>query len=197
MGNLNDKVRAAAKAVAFRWPGVVEADDLEQEIWIRLLESPSYTTTLQAFTPDGQDRALKGIGHQLASQEREDYARFTGNFHYSTRDVRRMLADYASGAGDSINEPGTLTHSEQIDLTEGLAELADRYPEKYAVVVAQYFKGAPIHEHKMALQRAVDTLASIVNTNRRNAEADYEGPGSRPVLSNAVAAGRIRRQWDG
>lgn len=180
---LYNRVRAAAKSVAFRWPGVANADDLEQEMWLRLLETSSYFARLKAMSGSEQDRALKGIGHQLASQEREDYAHFTGNFHYSTRDVRRLLADWAEGlTGDA--DPGGMSHSEQADLSEGLAQLADRQPGRYAVVVAEFVKREPVHSSAVELMRSVDSLTQHMNAHRRNAEADHEGIGNRRVTSN-------------
>src|SRR3954469_18385628 len=86
-------IKRASKSVGFQWPGVAESDDLEQDIFMRLLESPGSVEKILAMEDNARYRAIVGIGHQLASIERDDYDLFSSNFKYSVGDVKSLLAE--------------------------------------------------------------------------------------------------------
>lgn len=82
-------IEKAANVVALKWAGTIEADEAVQEIIMRLIESPGSLTKLSEMTEKARQGSLIGIGHQVASQYRDDYDAFSGNWYYSTEDVRR------------------------------------------------------------------------------------------------------------
>lgn len=91
MIEIANEVAKAARAVSFEWPGVIDAEDLQQEIWVKLLESAEYVNQLNAMDGTQRYAALKLIGNQVASSYRADYALFSGNIHYGTAEVRSLL----------------------------------------------------------------------------------------------------------
>ena len=63
-------IRKAAINAAIEWPDVT-ADDVEQEVWIRLLEAPGVTERLEEFEPAAASRFLFKVAKQVASKEKQ------------------------------------------------------------------------------------------------------------------------------
>lgn len=178
--SLLPEIRAASERVARDWSSVTTADDVEQEMALHLLEKKS-ATTLSEFDPPARRTALYRIGVQIAVQERIDYDHFTGNFCYSTKDVRGILE---SGA---LAEGREKTHTERLDLDEGSAMLRDRNPRYAELIAERYLYGYEVDDRK-ALTRAVDALTECMNSVNNGRSREYtDGPGTRKVISNAKA----------
>lgn len=166
------EIQQAAKKTARDWNGIISADDAEQEIIVRLLED-AYAEKLLCFDQNARTETLEKIGRQIASDYRTDYDHFTGNFFYSTNDVREILERGA------LHEERISTNTERLDLDEGLCLLQKRN-KRYAKVVGQrYLEGLEVSDTKL-LTRAVDLLTDCMNNVHRNRELNYtEGPGTR------------------
>lgn len=95
---MRDIQKVARKAEA-DWPGLVEAEELVQDICIKVLESPATVAGLSAMDSDDRYRTLHKISQRLASKARTDYARFSGTFRFSVVEVRALL----ESAGDPEN----------------------------------------------------------------------------------------------
>lgn len=185
-------IKRAAKSVAFQWPGVIEADDVEQGIHLRLMESPGSVSKIYEMEDRAQYRAIVGIGHQLASQERDDLDQFSGNFRYSVNDVKALLSK------------GVLTerldgfHADQFDLERGLELIPEQY---YEAICRRYGDNEPTagnRTYASALSRGLTSLTNEMNRSfkRRYAERD-DGPGTRQILTNAGAYVKSRQQYQG
>lgn len=171
MNTLTNEVRQAAKTVARGWDGVVEADDVEQEIWVYLLEKRQ-VYAIQKLEEQHRRNLLRRIGTQISQQHRADYEAFTGNFLYSTDDVRAILekasggtenrvagvfvcrpGDGHEGIADDMDTPGSEVHAEQMDLeqalspttldnlTNGFIRLRDSNPDYVDVIHRYYMRG--------------------------------------------------------
>jgi hypothetical protein len=192
MEELLETVKKAAKSVAFQWPGVIEADDVEQEIWVHLLERPgTVTKILDKMDDSAKYRAIVGIGHQIASKERNDYSYYSGNYKYSLADVKKILVE-------KILTSDEFHWNEAVsDIRESIVTLKTEYREAIAKryvdgeVPAQ---GAPA----MELTRAIESLTDAMNSNarRKYAERD-EGLGTRKVISNAQARAITDNDYEG
>ena len=158
-------IKKAAKIVASQWPGVIEADDVEQEIWLYLTTRPSGAKkALEQTEPKPRDRFLTRIGHQCASQARAAYAYFRGAYKYSVKDVKDLLA---SGGLSSDNQDRV--NVEHTDLREAFRALRDRN-ESYASAVARRFllsESMTTTSDRHALERGIESLTNEMNRSNR------------------------------
>jgi hypothetical protein len=189
-----DDVQRAARTVARKWPDVIDEDDAEQEIWLRLYGNDYIGTLADAETPSRRS-VLNRIGGQVASQYRDDYEAFSGQVTYGTDEVRRMLTSGMLTRTDF--DPSSETLTEYIDLHEAAKSLRDS-DAAYAEIVWQTFVLKEPPGHTQRVTRAVDALTREMNrVNRRRWSAHHDGPGSRKVISNEASRAATGYQWDG
>ncbi|ANA86995.1 DNA binding protein [Gordonia phage Strosahl] len=179
---LGEDITKAAKSVAYQWPGIVEAEDIEQGIWEHILARPGAEARLMNSTPTGRYKAIVHFGHQIASQERTDYDHFSGNYRYSVDEVKKALVEFMpEGPGVA----GTATSEIKLDIERSLFKLNDRY---FDLVVRRYGEQESIRNgaDKEALSQAVASLTDLMNSSNKQQHADRtDGPGSRPKVTNA------------
>ncbi|AXC33322.1 DNA binding protein [Mycobacterium phage Dublin] len=177
---LGPVIRRAAKAVAFQWPGIIEQEDVEQEIWARLLESESSLKKVLGMDEKAQYRAVVGIGHQIASQERTDYDHYKGSYTYAVEDVKNLL------------KRGVLTtkvdgfDAAVVDLMEGLEKLIVKTPQYVEAIISRYAdEEAPkSNADKMRLRNGLEALTKAMNQSARVTFATRDdGPGTRSQVS--------------
>lgn len=184
-------IKRAAKSVAFQWPGVVDADDVEQSIHIRLLESEGSVEAILGMGDRARYRAIVGIGHQLASGERADYDYYKGSYRYSVAEVRGLLEM------GLLADPPANFKAELMDAEDAVKKLSDRYLN---AIFDRYVVGdRPGSEaDQKALERAVDALTDAMNQvqKRRHSERD-DGLGTRQILTSAQALELSGSEWDG
>jgi len=218
--SLEKEVHKAAKSVAHQWPGIVEADDLEQDIYLRLLESPgSVDKLLNEFDDRNRLNAIIQIGHQIAAQERTDYEVFSGNFRYSVNEVKRLLEDRAlhnenpelssnwSVAEDFVSKGGEFEDtvlnksSSENDLRRGMKRLRERNSKYAEVIDRRYLRDEVIPQEDRAertrLTRALTALTTEMNRSFKQQQRQHEGPGSRRAISNAAAYVKSNQQYSG
>ncbi len=215
---LENEVRKAAKSVAHQWPGIVEQDDLEHDIFLRLLGSPgSVDKLLNEFDDRNRLNAIIQIGHQIAAQERTDYEVFSGNFRYSVNEVKRLLEDRAlhndtpeldsnwSVAEDFVSKgsefPDTVLNksSQETDLRRGMKRLRERN-SKYAEVIERRYLRSEVLEagpERTQLHRALTALTTEMNRSFKQQKRQHLGPGSRKAMSNAAAYVKSNQQYSG
>ncbi len=199
-------IAKAARSVAREWADVIDAEDAEQEIWLRILESSNgYLEEVAGLDQNARIELARMIGHQVAMKYRNDYEYFNGNYYYGTEEVRELLA-HASLLNETeegmqpwempesvirqIIRPESETVSEMVDLAQGLEKLSNRNPRYVDILLARYKDHAPIHGHSEELTRAVDALTREMNNARRSLRAQYQdGPGTRKVMLNSAAQG--------
>ncbi|TRX43714.1 hypothetical protein [Corynebacterium guaraldiae] len=171
---LKDAVRKAAQQAETRWNKLLDADDIEQELWVFILESKAVQATLSALDDENKVARLKKKADSICSREKLDYERFTGNFLYTPADVRRILSRLA---GDE-----RILDDEAIDFGIGFEALEDEHFHYYEAVRDFYFLGRKVKnksdEHLK--RRCVDKLAELMNRKRSKREADRtEGLGTK------------------
>lgn len=181
---LRPTIQKAAKSVAYNWPGIMEADDAEQAITTHLLERPSSIQKILEMERAAQYRAVVGIGHQLASQERANYERYKGNYRYSVKEVKDALQ-----AGALIEDYPRFNEV-VFDIVEGLQALARRTPQYADAVLERYVdfnipqKGSPA----MALSRALESLVIEMNkSHKRRFSSRHDGLGTRKTIASQRA----------
>ncbi|WP_158881917.1 hypothetical protein [Amycolatopsis anabasis] len=190
-------IQRAARHIEMEWKGVVEADDIEQDIAARLLEN-NYATVAASLEPRALRRALFKIGVQLASGERVSYEHFSGQFRYSTGEVRERLergalVDVGEIKVEGAPEPASVFSVEDVDVRVAADKLSVAHQNALARRYVDGLVSADATDRK-TVQRAVDALTHELNREFRRAAEAHDGPGSRQAVSNAQAHVSLKRQ---
>jgi len=211
-------VRTAARTTGREWEDVIDSDDAEQEILIRLLElTETKLRELYELERPVRIKLLTEIGHQVGMKYRDDYELFSGNHTYGTRDVRKMLENDALAGVDEesgvplwelpesvisqITRTESETVSERIDLLLGMKKLVHRNARYGFLIQEKYVRGVEFANEdpdRKAVDRAVDALTREMNNTRRRRVAEYEdGPGARTPVSSTKASRMSSTDWQG
>lgn len=203
MANVTDfskEISYASKVVANQWPGVIEADDVEQELYLLLLERPGSVEKLATMTSEERRNSLVHVGHQIGSRYKNDYELFSGNCYYGTEHVRAIL------------ESGLLTVARRDlgDMKETLTDFLDLHEAydalklsngRYAALVWEtYVDGRTefTESERRTVRRAVKSLTELMNqAHRRRSGKFHQGPGARKAISNEKARTISQRQYAG
>lgn len=186
MEGLERAVKKAAATVAWQWRDFIEADDLEQELWVWYLESGSVQAKLDSNTPEETHGLLVRQAHRIASETRRKYGQSVMDYEYSIDDARGAL-------------DGTDTRDfVQDDLEYALDELRDKNSEQSVLIREKFVHGLSMGSaaRRQMLMRAVESVADLMNQSHRDKAYGYmefegctlgDGPGTRKVVSNATA----------
>lgn len=195
LNDLLPVIQRAAKSVALQWPGVVDADDVYQDIWLRLVESEGSVEKILGMDGRAQYRAIVGIGHQLASGERSDLDHFKGSYSYSVYEVKDLLK-----MGILLEDPPPSFRAERVDLVEALAALEKKTPQYAESVIDRYFH-SKVPDQGTAAQRLSNALTSLTDEMNKVARTRFsehdDGPGTRQILSRTQALDVSGSDWDG
>lgn len=176
---LVDAVQREARLAERRWNNIIEADDIEQEIWLWMIERPGVQRQLQNTNPAETAVVLKKAADQICSKERLDLDHFSGNYHYTPGEVRGLLEEI--GAEYDVDSA-----DEKVDLQLGLDDLLRYHPEYFDLIERAYYKGEHFSRGSSDERRsfyAVDKLTEIMNRKRGQRERDRtEGLGTRPNI---------------
>lgn len=193
-------ITRAARHVSLEWADVLDAEDIRQEIVVRLLED-NYAETLRDMEDRPRRKTLFKIGVQIAAGERVDYEHFSGQYRYSTDEVRERLE---RGALDSVGEdrlgtiagdPAVAFSVEDVDVRHAFPSLTENHQDAIRYWLSKD-RGPLTAAERMTVTRAVDALTHELNRAfRRRAEA-HDGPGSRKAMSNARARVANKAQED-
>lgn len=190
---LQPTIKKAAKSVAYIWNSVVDAEDAEQLISIRLLESPGTINKIVSMERDAQYRAIVGMGHQLASIERADYDNFRGAYRYSLKEVKDAL-----NAGVLVEEFDHF-HEVVFDIREALKVLESRSP-KYAEAIRKRYEDYEVPTENLEQQRLKNALPALTDemnkANKRRFANRIDGPGTRKPIRAEAAHYQTKRNWD-
>lgn len=173
-------VRKAAEATAAKWKGVLDADDIEQELWLFIMESGSVQKYLEEHSTGEGVSGLKRKAESICSDERIQYDYFSGNFQYNPADVRSIVG--------RLESQQFVSWDEQIDYDVALKEFKAKHTEKYEAYVLYFLEKehASTSGERSRKQRALDKLVEIMNRKRSQRETDrVEGLGTRKDENNA------------
>lgn len=143
-------IRATARRQA---TGVMDPEDLEQDLWVFYLEEIQPRGYHDAAAVD----LLKKQAAKLDRQERIDYMHFRGSFIYTPGMVRTLLADAVwCEVEDAFDIEG------RVDVTRALGELPHRTQRKLFYWFGRGERTDSPAE-KMAISRAVDQITATLN----------------------------------
>lgn len=171
-------VKKAARSAENRWNRMLDADDIEQELWLFVMESPSVQNYIRAQSDGEIVNALNIQADNVCAKERVDYDHFTGNFVYNPKDVRDIIGRLYGNEEVQVDE--------RIDYEIALDDLRDEYPHYYDSIYSHCYMGYEFEDdaERKRRDRAIDKLADIMNRKRSQREADRtQGPGTRPAIT--------------
>lgn len=171
-------VKKAARSAENRWNRMLDADDIEQELWLFVMESPSVQNYIRTQSDGEIVNALNIQADNVCAKERVDYDHFTGNFIYSPMDVRDIIAKICEGE--------EVAWDENVDLEIAMEEMRDYYPDAYVNLDRYFFQEeyAETGAEKMRKSRALEKATELMNRKRSQREADRtQGPGTRPAIT--------------
>lgn len=143
-------IKATARRQA---TGVMDAEDLEQDLWVFYLEELVDSEYPQGTLVD----LLKKRASKIDKEERIDYMYFRGSFIYTPSMIRTLLADAVwCEVEDAFDIEG------RVDVTRALRELP--YPTQRKLF---YWFGCDERSDdgsaKSAISRAVDSISATLN----------------------------------
>ncbi|MGO2860608.1 MAG: hypothetical protein ACTIC1_05590 [Brevibacterium sp.] len=172
----NTKITSVIKNVAKKQAtDVMDADDLEQDLWVFFLSELADTEYPEGTIVD----LIKKRGVKIARDERIDYMQFRGAFIYSPAVVRTILEDSTwTNVEDTPDVEG------RMDVSNAMAELeADErhlLRLKFGQVTSEP-DHAPFNttEH-MRIERAIDKISMILNRGASRSELDIDLAAEEP-----------------
>lgn len=185
---LSEELHALSKQVSRNWPGVLDSEDIEQDVWIWILETWNGPQLLHGADEETRGKLIYWMANKTAKRHRNEHDLFSGNYYYSTDDVRAILNRDPSPEDDAMFEhweqmagepvalpstsPGAETLTEQMDLDEGLELLEKKKPQIAAIIWATFYHNSPIHKHRIELTRAIDALTYAMNNVHRKRDRE-------------------------
>lgn len=180
-----EKVDKAARSAASS-NKQIDWEDVAQDIWVRMLEDPAdYDRLTKMEDPFGP---LKRIAKQEIYKQNSSYEHFTGDYIYTSGEVRGLLREY-------LIDVTLESVAEHVDLVEGLLLLREKNSALFKVLTDKYVHGIEPKDAKYT-QRGVDTLTVQMNQVNKGARYSYEGVGSRKVMSNATFQAKSWNQME-
>ena len=179
-----EKVKKAARSVA-NGVTLVEADDVEQDIWVRLLEDTDYYHEL--CEQEDPYRSLRRLGRQEAYKQATTLEHFSGQYTYTPPEVRVLLTEY-------LIDTRLEKVAEHVDLVEGLLLLKDKNKKRFNILIDKFVHGID-PPARMRVTEAVDSLTRHMNQANKAARYSYEGVGNRKVLTNSQSIARKDDSW--
>jgi len=180
-------VERAARNTAEKWP-LEEWEDLSQDVWVRMLETPS--TLEKCLTSDNPAPMLSKMSGQIATENQLKRNLFQGKNPYSPIQVRSML-----DAG-ILKDYNVATVSESHDISYGMLDLKKVNDDYFQIVVHKYKNDLQVTDTKK-VTRSIDKLTDLMNIAVLKAPKYYDGPGGRKAMSNSAAQNAKSFDWQG
>lgn len=184
-------IQFIARAVAFEWPKATTEEDLAQEMYVRLAETPASVDKLKELDRRSRLAWLKRIAEQIASIERTDYDYFSGNYCYSSKEVLRALENGA------LRQQPTKVNPITVDIHIAFSLLPEA---KRKILEDRYVHDKPAGDSPSdwkKAQRARDALTELMNRVGYQTKHEYrDGPGSRKAISNSAAQRIATQQYE-
>lgn len=162
-------VKQAAGQLARGWPGI-ERDDIEQEIWVRLL--PDFEKLPE--DPDYVGRCAYSAGRSYCSNERYYYTLKTAEWVYTPNEVRALFKEAYFDPCNWVEMPtketsNSLRAGGVVVLLWDLRRAFEALPEQYKEAITRCYRDEPGVKHdeatKSRLRRAIDRATRFLNQN--------------------------------
>lgn len=175
---LVDSVKRAARSASNTWYGLLDPDEIEQELWLQIFESPATAGKLEGSDPDLVTDLLARMADRICIQERADYEHFTGNYRYSVNEVKALAELFFVRTGEELLV-------DLVDFEVGFELLTETNPHYAEVVFRRYALGeAPAEKAQQHyLSKGLTKLTDHMNRHHKDREREYrDGPGTKPRI---------------
>lgn len=193
-----DIVERIARFVSYDFPDV-EAEDLEQDLWVEILERG-------INNPDDHINVmfLKKFAKSTAMRYRAEHLILSPQYNYRVSDVRRILEtvfEYNSwiqlaereesnvGSSNRTNRELSYSLDDIIVSHSDVKRAWERMPHQYKTAIFERYALGDVPPNGTAkrrqLNRAEVRLTETLNT--YTPRSNHQGPGSRKIANNALA----------
>lgn len=165
---LREPVKKAAEGAAWNWHGLLEAEEIESELWIEVMQSPATEESLRGRDANALARLLAFKANRVCAKERTAFEHYSGQYQYSVGEVKDI-------AEKILTREGVVT-CEVIDFMEALEKLIDRNPGYADLFLRRYADGETFSDQadRSRLSRALTKFTDFMNWNRRNEDRAHE-----------------------
>lgn len=170
----------------------LEADDIYQELAIELITKEDRLTevfpTMQ--NPAGYTKViLKNAAWRYCTSENRKHIVQTDFYEYQTADVKVMIEQYLAGTKEGMMVPDdakSVHGDDDLAIFGDIARVVDALPEADQQTLQTYFFVADAKEvaERQRFSRVVRKVTNTLNYQKQKATLEYEGTGSRKVMSN-------------
>lgn len=177
---LEEPVKAASRRASNNWYGLMEPDEIEQELWVEILESPATSGKLADSDPNHITDLLARMADRICIKERDAYEHFTGNYRYSVNEAKVLVEEYFLRNGEELM-------IEIVDVEVAYGQMTETNPNYAEAVFRKFALGEPVDSgwERDRLSRGLTKLTDLMNRNFKERERDYrDGPGTKPRIPN-------------
>lgn len=172
---LNGSVQRAASTAAYKWHGLMEADDIEQELWVEILDSPATAGKLEDSDEDLVTDLLARMADRICIKERDAYEHFSGQFRYSVNEAKTVVEAFFLRSGEELMIDLVDVEVAFDRLSETNPNYADAIFRRYALGESQSAEPGASH-----LKRGLLKLTDYMNRNFKDRAREHrDGPGTR------------------
>lgn len=179
-------------------------NDIYQELAIELItkEEKLAEAFLRMDKPDSYTRViLRNRATTYCMTEKNAFFVQTDIYDYQTTDVKVMLEQYFGGRRDGMFVPDdakSVHGDDDLAIFADIARVVDELPETDVEVLETYFYESDAKDvaERQRFNRAVRKVTSSLNDKKRKATLEYEGTGSREVISNRKAMAKSKNTYN-
>lgn len=190
--------RLAADTARSYWK--VDAEDVEQEIWVFLWQKEEAFVS-QERSAEYVRTCIKNCVYNYALKQRNTTLLETDTFYFGVDEVKALLptffSSYEAWASPQELPPGseTMTKNDNVEIYCDFSRVWDRLTEgQQDILSRRYQEGEdfPDATDRKTLSRAVKRFMELLNQNKDQEAKSHNGPGSRKVITNAAGLSEVR-----
>lgn len=176
---LNDSVQRAATSAAYKWHGLLEAEDIEQELWVEILDSPATAGKLEGSDADLVTDLLARMADRICIKERDSYEHFSGQYRYSVNEAKTVVEAFFLRSGEELL-------IDLVDVEVAFDRLGETNPAQADAIFRRYALGETTTGNSAfnnSLTRGLTKLTDYMNRNFKDRGREHrDGPGTRTPM---------------
>lgn len=158
----------------------MEAEDIEQELWVEILESPATAGKLEGSDDDLVTDLLARMADRICIRERDDYEHFSGQYRYSVNEAKTVVEAFFLRSGEE-------TLIDLVDVEVAFDRLTEINPAQANAIFRRYALGETTtgdSAFNNSLTRGLTKLTDLMNRNFKDRKREHrDGPGTRTPMA--------------
>lgn len=179
-------------------------NDIYQELAIELITKEDKLTEafLKMDKPDSYTRViLRNRATSYCMTEKNAFFVQTDIYDYQTGDVKVMLEQFFGGKKDGMFVPDdakSMHGDDDLAIFGDIARVVDELSDSDLEVLESYFHEAEVKDtaERQRFNRVVRKVTNALNERKRKETREYEGPGTREVISNRKAMAKTKNTYN-